>query len=369
MTLRIRTIAAAAAVSALLLSSCAIEDETTPAPPADGATTGAAGTEPAAPSAAEPEDSLVVACGNQEDVCQAWVAAFEEKTGVATSYVRLASGEAVARLESAKSNPEFDVWHGGPVDGYNVAAAAGLLDTYNSPAASEIDPKYMDPDGYWGGIYVGVLGFCSNQAVQHGLGVEAPKTWDDLLDPKLKGQIMMAHPATSGTAFTTLWTQVVLRGGEDQALDWMRQLHGNILQYTKSGSAPAQSAGRGEVATSIVFSHDCVKYEEQGMTDLVTTIPSDGTGWEIGGVALIKGAQHPNAAKLYYDWALSAEAQEIGPKHQSYQLFTNPNGAPDERMVNLDEVTLVDYDFKAAAEAKESLTARFDEEIAAAPKE
>lgn len=146
-------------------------------------------------------------------------------------------------------------------------------------------------------------------------------------------------------------------------------MHGNVLQYTKSGSAPAQSAGRGEVATSIVFSHDCVKYEEQGMSDLITTIPSDGTGWEIGGVALIKGAKHPNAAKQYYDWALSAEAQEIGPQHQSYQLFTNPNGTPDERMVNLDDITLVDYDFKAAADAKEALTARFDEEIAAAPKE
>lgn len=355
--------AALAAVSALLLTSCAIEDDADSAPTADGATTQTDA------ATAELEDTLVVACGNQEDVCQAWVAAFEEKTGVATSYVRLASGEAVARLESAKSNPEFDVWHGGPVDGYNVAASAGLLEQYDSPAAADIDPAYMDPDGYWGGIYVGVLGFCSNQAVLDSLGLDVPQTWDDLLKPELKGQIMMAHPATSGTAFTTLWTQVVLRGGEQEALDWMQKMHANILQYTKSGSAPAQSAGRGEVATSIVFSHDCVKYEEQGMSDLVTSIPSDGTGWEIGGVALIKDAQHPNAAKQYYDWALSAEAQEIGPKHQSYQLLTNPNGTPDERMVNLDEVTLVDYDFQAAAEAKEALTARFDEEIAAAPKE
>ncbi|HHT13622.1 MAG TPA: ABC transporter substrate-binding protein [Propionibacterium sp.] len=368
MTRIARGIAAAAAVSALLLTSCAIEDEPTTAPPADGGTQAAGdASDPAAP--AELEDSLVVACGNQEDVCQAWVSAFEEETGVATSYVRLASGEAVARLESARSNPEFDVWHGGPVDGYNVAASADLLEQYQSPVASEIDSAYMDPDGYWGGVYIGVLGFCSNQAVLDDLGIEAPQTWDDLLKPELKGQIMMAHPATSGTAFTTLWTQVVLRGGEDEALDWMGQMHGNILQYTKSGSAPAQSAGRGEVATSIVFSHDCVKYEEQGMSDLVTTIPGDGTGWEIGGVALIANAQNPNAAKAYYDWALSPAAQEIGPQHQSYQLLTNPNAASDERMVNLDDITLVDYDFSAAADAKSALTARFDEEIATAPRE
>lgn len=343
---------AALGAGALLLSGCAIDDE-----PQESGTDAAA------------DQSLTIACGNQEDVCQAWTQAFQEKTGIPTSYVRLASGEAVARLESARSNPEFDVWHGGPVDGYNVAAGAGLLAQYESPVAADIDPAFMDPDGYWGGVYVGVLGFCSNQTVLDSLGVEAPQTWDDLLAPELKGQIMMAHPATSGTAFTALWTQVVLRGGEDQGLEWMQKLHGNILQYTTSGSAPAQSAGRGEVGVSIVFSHDCVKYAEQGMSDLVTTIPSDGTGWEIGGVALIAGSKNEAAAKQYYDWALSAEAQEIGPQHQSYQLLTNKNATPDERMVNLDEVNRIDYDFAAAAAAKEGLTARFDEEIATAPKE
>lgn len=338
------------AIAALLLSGCAIDDE-------EGGGT------------AVEDQSLTIACGNQEDVCQAWVQAFEEETGIPTSYVRLASGEAVARLEAGRSNPEFDVWHGGPVDGYNVAASAGLLEQYDSPAADEIDPDFMDPEGYWGGIYVGVLGFCSNEVVLDRLGIEAPQTWDDLLDPALQGQIMMAHPATSGTAFTTLWTQVVLRGGQDEALDWMSQMHSNILQYTTSGSAPAQSAGRGEVAVGIVFSHDCVKYNEQGMTDLVTTIPSDGTGWEIGGVALVAGSPNTEAAQQYFDWALSAEAQEIGPAHQSYQLLTNQNATPDERMVNLDEVTLVDYDFAEAADAKEALTTRFDEEISTAPRE
>ncbi|MGV8845460.1 ABC transporter substrate-binding protein [Tessaracoccus sp.] len=352
-----RLVGACFGISALLLSSCAIDEGDTGKGGEEGGKTPAG------------DQSLTVACSNQEDVCQGWVKAFEEKTGIKTSYVRLSSGEAVARLESAKGSPEFDVWHGGPVDGYNVAAADGLLEKYDSPAAGDIDAKYMDPDGYWGGVYIGVLGLCSNQKVLDELGVEVPTTWDDLLDPKLKKQVMMAHPATSGTAFTALWTQVVLRGGEDQALDWMGKLNSNILQYTKSGSAPAQSAGRGEVAVAVVFSHDCVKYKEQGMTDLVTTIPSDGTGWEIGGVGLVANAKNSAAAKQYFDWALSAEAQEVGPKFQSYQLLTNKNAAPNDAMVNLDEVTLVDYDFVKAAAAKDELTSRFDEEIATAPKE
>lgn len=345
----LRLAGAVLGVTALLLTGCAIDDEGEGTPIED--------------------QELTVACGNQEDVCQAWTQAFQEETGIPTSYVRMASGETVARLEAGRANPEFDVWHGGPVDGYNVAGAEGLLAQYESPAASEIDPEYMDPEGYWGGIYVGVLGFCSNQSVLDTLGIDAPQTWDDLLNPDLRGQIMMAHPATSGTAFTALWTQVVLRGGEDEAMDWMAQMHSNVLQYTTSGSAPAQSAGRGEVAVGLVFSHDCVKLAEQGMTELVTTIPTDGTGWEIGGVAVIEGTTNLEAAQMYYDWALSAEAQEIGPQYQSYQLLTNENATPHELMVDIDEVNLVDYDFAEAAAAKEALTARFDEEISTAPRD
>lgn len=344
------------AAASLVLTACAIDDKSK-APDSN------------ASGQAALSGELVVACGNQEDVCQAWTQAFQAKTGVKTSYVRLASGEAVARLEAGKSNPEFDVWHGGPVDGYNVAAEAGLLAKYDSPATKDIPKKYMDPAGYWGGVYVGVIGFCSNQKVLDSLGVQAPKKWEDLLNPKLHGQIMMAHPATSGTAFATLWTQVKVQGSDDKAIDWMKKLHNNVLQYTKSGSAPAQAAGRGEVAVSIVFSHDCIKYKEQGMSDLVATIPSDGTGWEIGGVALIAGAKNEAAAKAYYDWALSPEAEEIGPKHQSYQVLTNPHAKVDDRMVKLDQINLIDYDFPAAANAKSKLVDRFNEQIATAPKQ
>lgn len=312
---------------------------------------------------------LTVACGAMDDLCQAWTEAFQEKTGVKTSFVRLSSGETVARLAAAKDSPEFDIWHGGPVDGFGAAVQQDLLEAYDSPTAAEIPDKYKDPDHFWTGVYVGVLGFCSNQSQLDALGVDVPAAWDDLLDPKLKGQVSTAHPSTSGTAFTTLWTQVTRLGGVDPAFDFMAKLHNNVLQYSKSGTAPGQIAGRGEAAVGLVFSHDCVKYKEEGMDDLVVSFPEDGTGFEVGGVALVKGSKNPDAAKAYIDWAISAPAQEIGPTVGSYQLHTNPNAAPDDRMVDLDSVNLVDYDFAAAAEAKAELTARFDEEIAAQPRE
>ena len=107
------------------------------------------------------DKALVVACGAQEDWCQAVTAAFEEKTGIDTNYVRLSSGETVARLEASKENPEFDVWHGGPADGYAAAKEAGLLEPYTSETTAEIPERFRDGEGYWTGVYIGCLLYTS----------------------------------------------------------------------------------------------------------------------------------------------------------------------------------------------------------------
>ncbi|WP_273167389.1 ABC transporter substrate-binding protein [Actinomyces israelii] len=312
---------------------------------------------------------ITIACGAMEDLCKAWTDQFTAKTGIQATYVRLSSGEAVARLASAKDNPEFDVWHGGPVDGYGEAANQGLIEPYVSPEAAAIPDKYKDADGSWTGVYVGVLGFCSNRTRLNAIGAKTPESWEDLLSPTLKSQVSTAHPSTSGTAFTTLWTQVTRLGGEDAGMDYMKKMHANVLQYSKSGTAPGQIAGRGEAAVGLVFSHDCVKYQEEGMTDLTVSFPKEGTGYEIGGVALVTGSKHKAAAQKYVDYAISAEGQNVGPTVGSYQVLTNPEADHSDKMVDLDSVNLIDYDFAAAAKAKPELTARFDNEVAAAPKE
>jgi len=306
--------------------------------------------------------SLTVVCGATEAWCGAMTGAFQKKTGVTTKFVRLSAGEATARLEAFKTNPEFGVWHGGPADGFGVARLGGLLDLYLSPTRNMIPKKYQDTDGYWSGVYVGALGFCSNTNVLKTLGLKVPKSWADLLNPKLKGQILSAHPATSGTAFTTFWTQVSRLGSQDAALAYMKELNKNVLYYSKSGVAPVAVTGRGEVAVGIVFSHDCVAGKELG-NPVVVSFPSEGTGFEIGGVALIKGAKNPDAAKAYIDFALSAEAQNLGVGVAAYQVLTNPNAKPDKRMVKLKKLTIVEYDFAKAAAAKTALTARFDLEV------
>ena len=337
------------------------------------------------------DNTLTVLCTPQEDWCVAMTEAFEAETGIETNYVRLSSGESLARIRAAQDNPEFSVWWGGPADAFIAAIEEDLLEQYESPNAEAIPSVYKDADSYWSGVYVGALGFCSNVEVLEDLGVEAPNSWQDLLVPELEGFVAMAHPATSGTAFTTFWTRVTLAansleaeaGGEgytaeglptgaavDVAFEYFAQLNNNILQYTRSGSAPGSLAGQGEIAVAIIFSHDCTKLQEEGFDGiLTTTFPEEGTGYEIGGMAIIANGPEPEAAREWYDWALTAEAQNIGPTVNSLQLPTNPDAIVSELAVDLSQINVVDYNFEAAGLSRVAITERFDAEIATAPTE
>ncbi|AGZ43145.1 ABC transporter substrate-binding protein [Actinoplanes friuliensis] len=324
-----------------------------------------------AASSADPADDtgkVTVACGATEEWCAAMTAGFTRSTGLKADFVRLSSGEALARLEAGKDDPEFDVWHGGPADGYVAASSRGLLEPYVSPNAATIPAAYKDVAGAWTGVYAGALGFCSNTRILAEKGVAAPKSWRDLLAPALRRNVAMAHPSTSGTAYAALWTQVQLDGGADPAFDYLAQLHSNILQYTKSGAAPGQMVARGEIAVGVVFSHDCVALQQEGIKDLTVTFPSEGTGYEVGGVALIKGAGNPVTAARYVDWALTPESQQIGPTVQAFQRPTNPAAAVSPYAFDDRAVKLIEYDVAAAGAQKSVLTKRFDQQIAQAPK-
>lgn len=307
---------------------------------------------------------LNLLCIVEQDWCDGQVAEFNKLyPGLVVNYVRLSSGEGLTRLRNEAANPQFDVWWGGPIDSYIAAAKEGLLEAYDSPNAVNLrDPQLMKaPDNTWFGVYIGTLGFATNtDYLAAHPEVTAPTSWDDLLKPEWKGQIMIAHPSSSGTSYTALCTNLQLRG-EEAGWEYMRNFAGNVLQFTKSGSAPARFVGSGEAAVGVVFSHDIVKQMEGGLP-LKLTFPAEGTGYEIGGTALIKGAKHPDLAKLWLDWALTPAAQELGPKYKAYQAPT-VIGAQASRPELL-EVKLINYDFDYCGNNKKAFIDRFTNEIA-----
>lgn len=318
--------------------------------------------QPGGPAAVQ-DTELNVLCTPQEEWCQGMKQEFEAKYDITVNYVRMSSGEALARLQAEKDNPQFDVWWGGPIDTYVAGKEAGVLEAYDSPNYKNLrDPElYKDPDNFWAGIYVGSLGFATNKdwLAAHP-DVKAPESWDDLLNPAFKGQVMVAHPSTSGTSYTAMATVLQIRG-EEAGWEYLEKYAGQIAQYTKSGAAPAKFVGQGEAAVAIVFSHDIVNEIENNKMPLQMTFPKDGTGYEIGGMAIVKGAKHPQAARLWFDWALTPEAQALGPKYKAYQAPT-VNGVQLSHPELL-EVNLIDYDFQWAGSNKSAFVDKFTNEL------
>jgi iron(III) transport system substrate-binding protein len=188
--------------------------------------------------------SVSIACSQQEDFCQAITAAFTEATGIDAAYVRLGSGEVLARLETTPG--EFDVWSGGQAENHLIADDRGYVEPYISPNAANLPAEYNNAEGIWSGFYTDSVGFCSNQTELDRLGLDAPTSWDDLLDPKLQGAVSMPHPATAGVGYMAMYTINTLEGGSTQAtLDYFTALNKNVLQYSKSAATGTEQAGRG----------------------------------------------------------------------------------------------------------------------------
>ena len=316
----------------------------------------------------ENEKTLTFYAGLQEDHAAMIAKKFEEETGIKTSFVRMSSGEVLARLKAEKNNMSASVWYGGPVDAFVAAGEVDLIEPYISPEAVNIKEEQKDPNGYWTGIYVGYLGFVGNQKMLVEKGLEMPTSWADLLKPEYKGEIVVAHPGSSGTAYTMLATLVQLMG-EDEAMEYLKKFNGQVRQYTKSGTAPGRMAGQGETTIGITFLHDAIKYKKEGYKDIVISAPSEGTGYEIGGVALLKNGPDQETGKQFIDWVLTKKVQEMGKTVGSFQFLTNKDAMPPEEATPIKDTKLIKYDFDWAGKNRVRLVERFSVETSTtAPK-
>ena len=322
------------------------------------------------------EENVLNLYGSAESrIIEALAKGFEKISGTNVNWIRMSSGETLARLRAEKENPQADVWWGGTLDPHSIAVLEGLTESYCPSIYDQLDPRFRDPIGDCQviGVYVGILGFSVNEDVLKEMGLPAPTGWEDLLDPHYKGLLGVANPNTSGTALTTLATQVFRKGeekgekmDEDAAIEYMKKLHKNISNYTKSGVVPGVLAGRGEIAIAIIFLHDAIYHAEEGYP-VTPMVPKEGTGYEIGGLSLVKGAPHPELAKQFMDWVVSAEAQETQAKVGAYQLPTNTTAKVPDVSIPIDAVKTVNYDFSWVAENGVRITDRWTREVFTLP--
>ncbi len=297
---------------------------------------------------------------------------YAKTTGVKINISMKGSGEALAQLIAEKENPKTDIWFGGTGDPHLQAAEQNLSLEYKSPALTQLYPWAQDQAKQSGyktvGIYSGPLGFGYNSELITKKKLQVPKTWADLLNPSLKGEIQVANPASSGTAYTMVATLVQLMG-EDKAFEYMKQLHKNVSQYTRSGTGPIKAAARGETTVSISFVHDGPGEKMQGFP-IETITPADGTGAEIGSMSIIKGSRNLEAAKKFYEWALTPAAQEMAAAAKQFQLPSNKNAKNDPRIPDFKKIKFINYDYAKYGSSAERrrLIAKWEKDVNSLPR-
>ena len=302
-------------------------------------------------AAAKAEGKLVVYGSCEEEYLAAACEKFQELYGIEVQYQRLSTGEVQSKIEEENGKPSADVWFGGTTDPYNVCAAEGLLEAYEAENASHLlGDAYRDADGYWYGIYKGILGFMVNVDELNRLNLEIPQDWADLTNPDYQGLIWLSNYNTAGTAKLVINT-MIQKYGHDEGIQYLVDLDKNIEVYTKSGSGPSKNVGTGECVIGIGFLHDGItQIVDNQYGNIALVIPSSGTSFEIGATAMFKGAKHPNAAKLWIEYALSPECVELAAQNGSYQFLVIDNATQPAQAAEfgLDPDNVMDYDFEDA---------------------
>jgi iron(III) transport system substrate-binding protein len=325
---------------------------------------------PAAPASAQ--GSLNVYCSVQLEWCQTLANEFTRQSGIKVAITNKGSGEVFAQIKAEAGNPRADAWFGGTGDPHLQAAEEGLTTPYRSPNLAQLHPwavRQAEQSGYRTvGIYMGALGFSYNTELFKKKSLTPPRCWADLLQPALKGEVQMANPASSGTAYTAVATIVQLMG-EAKGFEYLKKLHANINQYTKSGVAPVKAVARGETLVGVSFVHDVVTEMVAGFPVLGVT-PCEGTGYEIGSLSVVNGARNLEGAKKFEDWALTAPAQALGARSKQFQTPSNRTAEIPKEAPKLGDIKLIEYDFKKYGSSAERrrLLDKWDKEVNALPR-
>jgi iron(III) transport system substrate-binding protein len=271
---------------------------------------------------------------------------FEKATGIKTTVTQKATGELFAQIKAEGANPKGDIWWAGPGDAFLQAAEEGLLETYVSPNLDQLQPwakREAELSKYRvAGVYGGILALGYNTEVFDKKKLPVPKCWKDLTNPIYKGEVMLSNPNSSGTAYMML-ASLVQVFGEDEAFKYMKALNANVNQYARSGIGPMTAVTRGETGIGSTVLHGVINEVVRGFP-VKAILPCEGVGYEVGSMAIIKGARNLDSAKKFFDWALTPAAQQIGLDIKEYAIPTNRNVTLPPQVPNLADIKLIDYD-------------------------
>lgn len=236
----------------------------------------------------------------------------KENPQIDVQWVDMGSQEVLERIRAEKQNPQADLWFGAPAEAFDRATKEGLLEPYIPTWSNSVSVEGRDSGDHWYGTYLTpeVIGYNTDAVTR----AEAPKDWDDVLDPKWKGKILIRDPIASGTMraiFGAIVARSVARtGSPESGYEWLRRLDANTREYTLNPTILYQKLGRQEGVITLWDMPDIATLKSRLNIPVDYIIPSSGTPLLVDGIAIVRGTDRAEEAKLFYEFVTTPEAMK-----------------------------------------------------------
>jgi iron(III) transport system substrate-binding protein len=302
----------------------------------------------------EEPTSLTIWSAAAEDEAEALVTAFRKQhPEISVDIIRAGSGELLTRLQAEQPNPGGDILLGIAKEAFdaNYKLFRGYVAAHHDAIPAEVRDKAAAPCYY--GFSMPLQAFIVNTDLLK--ESEYPRTWKDLADPKYKGELILANPALSGSAYAQIYMMNGLYGFE-----FLEKI-AKQATFVSSSTAVPESVARGEFAIGVTGEGNIARYINEG-APVTYVYPEDGTGRRFDASGIIAGGPNPRAAELFMDFITSDEAYQIILETRDRRVvhpgFPGPGPLPA-----ISEITFFDYDAEKAAEMRSDLTTRFSDLI------
>lgn len=305
-----------------------------------------------------------------DEFMQALARPFTQQTGIRVLNIVISTGESQSRLRAEAARPQADFWLSVRPAILQQAFDEGLIEAYEPAGADTVQPAFRYDAEHITAIGTYPLVFFFNTQAVERAGVPVPTgDWDQLLDEAYRGQIVMPHPATSGTAYSAIATilqRAIQSGGtEEDGWAYVGALTPNIAQFTRSGRAPQTLVSQGEYPVGIGF-YDAVWQLQQEGFPVEVVIPNPVFAEPYGG-AVVAGAPNPDNARRFFDYLLTLDAQNVLGQFGNYPVVAG--AALPEGGIEVPSEQVIEIDFVWSAENRDRILQTFQEVTQAEPAE
>jgi len=281
----------------------------------------------------DPRTTLVVYSPHGKELLGEFEKRFEASyPHVDVRWLDMGSQDALDRIRSEKANPQADVWWGAPSTMFAQAEKEGLLEPYKPSWAEHIDADARSRNDFWYGTFQTpeVIAYNSDAVSAQ----EAPKDWDELLDPKWKNKIIIRDPLASGT-MRAIYSAAILRamgpdGSPEPGYEWLKKLDANTKEYVINQTLLMQKLGRREGLVTLWNMPDIELQQTQYGFPLGYVIPRSGTPVLTDAIAIVKGTERRKEAEAFYEFVNSADSL-VFAAHRFFRIPSR-NDIPRERL-------------------------------------